>query len=52
MSKKLWQPSLIVKKNSNLFAFENYISKKLKIKFNRNYKIENENFLSSDSVMF
>ena len=38
MSEKLWQPSLIVKKNSNLFAFENYISKKLKIKFNRNYK--------------
>ena len=38
MSKKLWQPSQIVKKNSNLFAFENYISKKLKIKFNRNYK--------------
>ena len=38
MSKKLWQPSLIVKKNSNLFAFENYISKKLKIKFNRNYE--------------
>ena len=38
MSKKLWQPSLIVKKNSNLFAFENYISNKLKIKFNRNYK--------------
>ena len=38
MSKKLWQPSLIVKRSSNLFAFENYISKKLKIKFNRNYK--------------
>ena len=38
MSKKLWQPPLIEKKNSNLFAFENYISKKLKIKFNRNYK--------------
>ena len=38
MSKKLWQPPLILKKNSNLFAFENYISKKLKIKFNRNYK--------------
>ncbi len=38
MSKKLWQPSLILKRNSNLFAFENYISKKLKIKFNRNYK--------------
>ncbi len=38
MSKKLWQPSLILKKNSNLFAFENYISKKLKIKFNRSYK--------------
>jgi len=28
MSKKLWQPSLILKRNSNLFAFENYISKK------------------------
>ncbi len=38
MSKKLWQPSLIVKRSSNLFTFENYISKKLKIKFNRNYK--------------
>ncbi|WP_440933354.1 acetoacetate--CoA ligase [Candidatus Pelagibacter sp.] len=38
MIKKLWQPPLIEKKNSNLFAFENYISKKLNIKFNRNYK--------------
>ena len=38
MSKKLWQPSLIVKRSSNLSAFENYISKKFKIKFNRNYK--------------
>ncbi len=38
MSKKLWQPSLIEKRNSNLFAFENYILKKLKIKCNRNYK--------------
>ncbi len=38
MSKKLWQPSLIEKRNSNLFAFEKYISKKLKIKFNGNYK--------------
>ena len=37
MSKKLWQPSLILKRNSNLYAFENYILKKLKIKFNRNY---------------
>ena len=38
MSKKLWQSSSIEKKNSNLFAFENYISKKLNKKFNRNYK--------------
>jgi len=38
MSKKLWQPSLTEKRNSNLFAFENYISKKLNKKFNRNYK--------------
>ncbi len=38
MIKKLWQPSLVLKRNSNLFAFENYISKKLNIKFKRNYK--------------
>ncbi len=38
MSKKLWQSSHIEKRNSNLFNFENYISKKLNIKFNRNYK--------------
>ncbi len=38
MSKKLWQPTLLEKRNSNLFAFENYIFKKLKIKFNGNYK--------------
>ncbi len=38
MSKKLWQPSLIEKRNSNLFVFENYISEKLNKKFNRNYK--------------
>ncbi len=38
MSKKLWQPSLIEKRNSNLFAFENYISEKLHRKFNRNYE--------------
>ena len=38
MGKKLWQPSLIEKKNSNLFDFENYISKKVNKKFNRNYK--------------
>jgi len=37
MSKKLWQPSLIEQRNSNLFAFENYISKKLKRKFYKNY---------------
>ena len=38
MGKKLWQPSIIEKKNSNLFDFENYISKKVNKKFNRNYK--------------
>ena len=38
MSKKLWQSSLIEKRNSNLFAFESYISKKLNKKFNRNYE--------------
>jgi acetoacetyl-CoA synthetase len=35
MTKKLWQASLNQKKNSNLFAFENYISKKFNKKFNK-----------------
>ncbi len=38
MTKKLWEASTKQKKNSNLFAFENYISKKLNKKFNGNYK--------------
>ena len=38
MTKKLWQASLKEKKNSNLFAFENYLSKKFNIKFNNSYK--------------
>ena len=38
MTKKLWQASLKEKKNSNLFAFENYLTKKFNIKFNKNYK--------------
>ena len=29
MTKKLWQASLNQKKNSNLYAFENYVSKNL-----------------------
>ena len=37
MRKKLWQASLVEKRNSNLFAFENYISKKLNKKFNGKY---------------
>ena len=38
MTKKLWQASLNQKKNSILFSFENYISKKFKYKPNKNYK--------------
>ncbi len=38
MTKKLWQATSQEKKNSNLFAFENYLSKKFNIKFKRNYK--------------
>ncbi len=38
MTKKLWQATLNKKKNSNLFAFENYISKKFNKKFNNNYQ--------------
>jgi len=38
MTKKLWQASSVQKKNSILFAFEKYISKKFNKKFNRNYE--------------
>ena len=38
MTKKLWQASLSQKKNSILFSFEKYISKKFNINFNGNYK--------------
>ncbi len=38
MTKKLWEASAKQIKNSNLFEFENFISKKTNTKFNRNYK--------------
>ena len=38
MTKKLWEASKEVKKNSNLFAFENFLSKRFKKKFQNNYK--------------
>tara|TARA_B100000902_G_scaffold284797_1_gene270783 strand:+ start:489 stop:2450 length:1962 start_codon:yes stop_codon:yes gene_type:complete len=38
MTKKLWQASLNQKKNSNLFAFENYISKKFNKKFDNDFQ--------------
>jgi acetoacetyl-CoA synthetase len=38
MTKKLWEASLNLKKNSNLFAFENYISKKFNKSFNNDYQ--------------
>ena len=38
MTKKLWEASLMQKKNSILFAFEKYISKKFNNNFNNNYK--------------
>jgi acetoacetyl-CoA synthetase len=38
MTKKLWQASLNQKKNSNLFSFENYISKKFNKKFNNDFQ--------------
>jgi acetoacetyl-CoA synthetase len=54
MNKKLWEPSKILKKNSNLFKFEKFISRKFNKKFNTNYeKIHNwsvkdpDNFWSS-----
>ena len=54
MNKKLWEPSKILKRNSNLFKFEKFISSKFNKKFNTNYeKIHNwsvkdpDNFWSS-----
>jgi acetoacetyl-CoA synthetase len=38
MNKKLWEASLSVKKKSNLFKFEKFISKKFNYKTNKNYK--------------
>ena len=38
MTQKLWQASLNQKKNSILFAFENYISKKFSKNFKNNYQ--------------
>ena len=38
MTKKLWEASLKQKKNSNLFAFEKYISKKFSKNFNNDYQ--------------
>ena len=38
MTKKLWQASLNQKKNSNLFAFEKYVSKKFNKKFNNDFQ--------------
>ena len=38
MNKKLWEASLSIKKKSNLYKFEKFISKKFSYKLNRNYK--------------
>ena len=38
MPKKLWEASLNQKKNSILFSFEKYITKKLNKKFDNNYQ--------------
>ena len=38
MTKKLWQASLNQKKKSNLFAYENYISKKFNKKFGNDFQ--------------
>jgi len=38
MTKIIWEASSKVKKNSNLYAFENFLSQKFNKKFNNNYK--------------
>jgi len=37
MSKKLWEASQSIKFSSNLYSFEQHISKKYSKKFNQNY---------------
>jgi len=38
MNKKLWEASLSIKKKSNLYKFEKFISKKFNYKSNKNYE--------------
>ncbi len=38
MNKKLWKPSITLKRNSNLFKFEKFISKRFNKNFNTSYK--------------
>ena len=38
MSLKLWEASKKRKKNSELFAFENFVSRRINKKFQNNYK--------------
>ncbi len=38
MTKIIWEASPKVKKNSNLYTFENFLSQKFNKKFNNNYK--------------
>ena len=38
MNKKLWEASLSIKKKSNLYKFEKFISKKFNYKSNKSYK--------------
>ena len=38
MNIRLWKPSIRAKKNSNLFKFEKFISKRFNKNFNQNFK--------------
>ena len=38
MSQKLWEANSSVKKNSNLFKFEKFLSNKINYKISKNYK--------------
>ena len=38
MNKKLWEPSKILKKNSNLFKFEKFISNKYNKNFSKDFE--------------
>ena len=51
MTKKLWQASLKQKRNSNLFEFEKFLTKKFNYTFKKNYKKLNNQFFLQKGLL-